>query len=206
MPLGFHPDRYVAFPSDHAILLDVARDRYPRLDPTLSGALREVLADVQSCDPATIALLKQHDILRDAATSRPLNHAAGAVSPTSQMTVRTGVDPNFAGTAMATLAIRFRLRRLGLKHSLVAASGRAARASVEDPATALVIANRFAAHRAWLPLPRACLPDGLALHAVLSRAGISARMIIGVRDRPFAAHCWVQAGDQLLGEQSETIA
>lgn len=207
MPLGFHPDRYVAFPGDNAVLLDVAGDRYHRLNGPVSAALIQILVDRAGCESSVVVLLKRHGLVLDSPESRPLRLAAAPeVKPISSEITRSNIWSGGAASAAATFTVRSRLRRLGLKQSLADAFRRASGVRLDDPAAALAVAHRFAVHRAWLPAPPACLPDSLALHAVLCQAGIAAQLCIGVRDRPFAAHCWVQAGPTLLNDLSETVA
>ncbi len=50
-----------------------------------------------------------------------------------------------------------------------------------------------------------CLPRSLALWRVLRRHRHKAQIVLGVKDLPFAAHCWVQSDDLLLNDRLETI-
>lgn len=207
MTLGLHPDRYVAFPSARAIVLDIAADRYWRLSSVLSVSLAELLREPTAPRLPALGPLLEQAILIDSAISRPLALAAAA-SP--QQCTRTGTpkptSANFAISALAIFTTRYQLRRSGLKQCLAAASRRAQHAQCDDAAAAREIASSFERHRAWFPLTPRCLPDGLALHAVLCRCGIAARLIIGVRDQPFAAHCWVAVGDAVLNDPLEAVA
>lgn len=45
-----------------------------------------------------------------------------------------------------------------------------------------------------------CLPRSIALALCLAARGVRAHVVIGVAIAPFAAHCWVQAGDEILNE------
>ncbi len=49
----------------------------------------------------------------------------------------------------------------------------------------------------------ACLFDSLALLEYLAWHGIHPDWVFGVRARPFAAHCWLQAGDVVLNDTVE---
>ncbi len=44
-----------------------------------------------------------------------------------------------------------------------------------------------------------CLPNALAMRKMLARRGIGAEIVVGVM-LPFAAHCWLQSGDQVLSD------
>ena len=50
-----------------------------------------------------------------------------------------------------------------------------------------------------------CLPRSIALARCLLRRGAPARLVIGVKLAPFAAHCWVQRGDQVLNDSVEEV-
>jgi hypothetical protein len=51
-----------------------------------------------------------------------------------------------------------------------------------------------------VPIEPVCLLDSLSLLRFLSRRGLSTNIVFGVTPEPFAAHCWVQAGDMVLNE------
>ncbi|MDR6512013.1 hypothetical protein J2792_002896 [Novosphingobium capsulatum] len=51
-----------------------------------------------------------------------------------------------------------------------------------------------------------CLPRSLALVDLLARRGWRAHAVLGVRQGPFAAHCWVQAGRMVLNDTPEAVA
>lgn len=50
-----------------------------------------------------------------------------------------------------------------------------------------------------------CLLDSLTLARFLSGYGLFARWIIGVKTRPFGAHCWIQHGEHVLNGTSEYV-
>lgn len=51
-----------------------------------------------------------------------------------------------------------------------------------------------------------CLPRSMALASCLFRAGHDVSLVMGVRLRPFAAHCWVQHGGRVLNDTPEDVA
>lgn len=67
-------------------------------------------------------------------------------------------------------------------------------------------ARRFMSARRLVPIKANCLLDSLALLRWLGPAGRSAMLVFGAKLDPFAAHCWVQAGDVLLNDALETVA
>jgi hypothetical protein len=60
--------------------------------------------------------------------------------------------------------------------------------------------GQFARARRYVPIEPVCLLDSLSLLRFLSRRGLPANIVFGVAPEPFAAHCWVQAGDMVLNE------
>lgn len=50
-----------------------------------------------------------------------------------------------------------------------------------------------------------CLPRSVALALGLAARGIHAQLFIGVKTAPFAAHCWVQLGGDVLSDSVEEV-
>lgn len=50
-----------------------------------------------------------------------------------------------------------------------------------------------------------CLPRSIALAICLAARGVDVQLVIGVKIAPFGAHCWVQAGDEVLNETVEEV-
>lgn len=50
-----------------------------------------------------------------------------------------------------------------------------------------------------------CLPRSIALALCLARHDCRGNVVLGVKLAPFAAHCWVQAGDQVLNDELEEV-
>lgn len=71
-----------------------------------------------------------------------------------------------------------------------------------DPAIA---ALRFRDARRWIPIESHCLTDSLALLTYLRDRGQGAMLVFGAKLDPFAAHCWLQAGDLLLNDSIDRI-
>jgi len=51
-----------------------------------------------------------------------------------------------------------------------------------------------------------CLPRSLGLNRALARKGCRSHIVLGVKLGPFAAHCWVQAGQDVLNDTVEEVA
>lgn len=50
-----------------------------------------------------------------------------------------------------------------------------------------------------------CLPRSIAMALRLARYGYRADVVLGVKLAPFAAHCWVQCGDEVLNDSLEEV-
>jgi hypothetical protein len=192
---------------DHAIILDERADRYTKLDRISSQALKQCLAGIEveaAPDPLSYLLelgviVPAHDhqltsVVMPPLGVRSIDHAIG----------QTGSLRPIA-TAFHLAAARRQLHAQGLAATLAEARQRAARCQDQNDDRAAAIARNFRVSRGWLPFPRACLPDSLALHAMLCRRSVRSTLVIGVRDYPFSAHCWVQSGSLVLTDQAEEL-
>ena len=50
-----------------------------------------------------------------------------------------------------------------------------------------------------------CLARSIALSLCLASQGVHAHVVLGVRLAPFGAHCWAQAGDEILNDSVEEV-
>jgi hypothetical protein len=71
-------------------------------------------------------------------------------------------------------------------------------------AQARFVAAAWQSERLWSAQNR-CLPRSLALASALRSAGGAARLVIGVRLNPFAAHAWVQDGTIVLNDTLDHV-
>ena len=96
------------------------------------------------------------------------------------------------------------LRLLPLWRIVVRISAHAQSTGMDSKADLVSTAGRltrsFREVRPWYPRDYLCLFDSLALTLYLRRHNIGTRWIFGVREDPFAAHCWVQCGGVVLNE------
>lgn len=67
------------------------------------------------------------------------------------------------------------------------------------------LATLFVRVRKVIPMAPHCLTDCLALIGWLRLQGAVCSLVFGVKLDPFAAHCWVQAGEVLLSDRCEAI-
>ena len=79
------------------------------------------------------------------------------------------------------------------------ADSRAQTGAVEEAA------RRFLRFSPWLPIEGECLVRSAMLVAWLKSSSLQADWVFGVRLWPFAAHCWIQAGDVCLNDDVERL-
>lgn len=72
-----------------------------------------------------------------------------------------------------------------------------------DLAVARLVHSKFAAARIWAPAAYVCLFDSLALSRFLIGRGVRSDLVVGVRSRPFSAHCWVEVDGAILDDGGE---
>lgn len=66
-------------------------------------------------------------------------------------------------------------------------------------------ARAFGRMLPWVPAQGVCLYRSFYLLAFLRRRGLSASWVFGVQTYTFEAHCWLQAGDLVLGDHVEHV-
>lgn len=188
---------------DRIVFLDIRADRYGCLSPALALDIIRIASGLEASSGGCERLVAAGLLLRDGSVAiwpdvpRPSVSALDGSSP-------RGRPVRFL--AARWLATRLRLRWLGLASSLaVLRRLKSSDVLVHAPATAAMIARAFAYQRSRLPVRRVCLPDGLLLSRILLRQGLDCRLVFGVRLDPFAAHCWVMAGDCLLSDRLDAI-
>ena len=84
--------------------------------------------------------------------------------------------------------------------------GRATCASTLSPEGVTQLYERFDRVRVWIPHAYVCLFNSLCLVRFMLRRCVRASLVFGVRARPFAAHCWVEASGLILDAGGEDCA
>lgn len=198
----------------HMIFLDIARDRYFKLTGLLEKAMRSFQAheDVASMllkDLAAARILVEAPDLKARATIANIQHPTRSAieQPAAIAGHRFSVAIVFEVMAIVW-STRRQLKTRKLKTNLDEASAyRDRKTGALKVAASTILENnllhanwQFARARRYVPIEPICLLDSLSLLRFLSRRGLSANIVFGVTWEPFAAHCWVQAGDMVLTE------
>lgn len=198
----------------HMIFLDTAQDRYFRLTGRLEEAMRrfrthEDVASTLLEDLATTGILVQAQDSKAWTTTENIQRASRSAieQPAAIMHNRLSLTVVFEVMAIIW-STRRQLKTCSLKANLDEASAYRDRktgphevSTPPDLEDSLLHANwQFVRARRYVPIEPICLLDSLSLLRFLSRRGLSANIVFGVTPEPFAAHCWVQAGDIVLNE------
>ena len=194
---------FLACVDDDVIVLDLATDRYDglldigdriRLDD--NGALQVVDASIAS-ELVTAGI---------ATPAQPLARCAMPVTPRREL--RTDPSPSKrdvlrAAIILFTATLRFRgqslLSLVTFRHRL-----RDPEAVSEARLGQLVGAARTA--RPWIPFEGECLQRSFLLRAHLAAQGVATDWVFGVATWPFAAHCWLQIGDLVVGDRLSRVS
>lgn len=80
----------------------------------------------------------------------------------------------------------------------------ASAASPEEHLALSIAAARSA--MPWVPFEGECLQRAFQLRRLLAERGMSVTWMFGVRTWPFAAHCWLQSDDLVVGDTVERVS
>lgn len=75
-----------------------------------------------------------------------------------------------------------------------------------SPTTILRCVSAFRSGLPWIPRQGVCLHRSFMLIHFLAERGVAADWVFGVRTWPFAAHCWVQIGALVVGDDLHKVA
>ena len=221
-------DSFVCISADHAVFLDLRKDRYSALNPTAARALAGVVQGWPEREnreePATAGAERGEDVIRsllterlvtdDEMTGKPatpvhVNSATVTFMPSTTHSPRLDVVHlrNFVG-AWLSATLMFRL--LSLKTTVERARRR--KASAYTSVTQFDLAKAYPLMMAYFILrphffnaANACLRDSLTVVEFLARYGLFPTWVFGVRMYPFAAHSWVQAGSVVLNDYVDHV-
>lgn len=196
----------LAVAQGHAIFLDCRADRYFALSPAENDAVLSLLAGAPVSARTTRALTAAIGV--EATQQAVQSLLAGKVTPRCRLAV--SMEPPSWPVRLAavrnlvTTSISLRVR--GLHRTLERLPHRSSDAA-PDASSKMTQAVR--AHH-WLSrhvtAHDACLVRSLSLARHLWSRKCNAQLVIAVKADPFAAHCWVQLGDQLLNEDLDIAA
>ena len=194
---------FLARVDDDVIVLNLAEDRYDGLLGAGDAIALDERGAIQVVDADIAAELIAGGI---ATAAQPLSRNPRPVAARRELQsdpAPAGRDVLRAAISLITATLRFRGRSLlslvTFQHRL-----RGAEAISEARLGELVGAARVA--RPWIPFEGECLQRSFLLRAHLAAQGVATDWIFGVATWPFAAHCWLQIGDLVVGDRLSRVS
>lgn len=190
---------------DRPVFLDLPADRYFCLGTELETAFRS-WALGEDPTPAARATLIGHRLLEPGESAEPRASPAAPASSLLDLPAGKARLPMFAAALCHLAAAAARLRVRGLEGTIGGLHRRKARSrSGADMARAIRIAHMHERAALLTTSYDKCLWRSLALAGHLTAAGLGCELVLGVRLRPFHAHCWVRIADAVVNDRVETV-
>jgi hypothetical protein len=206
MGLQLLPELSFCLVEDRVIFLDLASDRYFRLQSADERVFVELVNGSEDLSPSDLPAgfpvrrLFRHvsKPARPCPAIAPACRQAFLPDPTTRPSVIQVTEALF-GQLRASRRVRNQ-RFLTLVEQLRSMSNnRHQNVRVDEIVQAHALTDLiYSAHDR-------CLAKSIALFAALRRSAIDGRLIFGVTARPFAAHCWVQVDDMVLNGDIDLI-
>lgn len=187
---------------DDLIMLDVTADTYSCLLGAGSVVRLEDAGRIAIDDEDLAIELETHGVVQ---ADQPLRAPrtpvlASREAPRSlSMTDKAPVSLALAHLLVSTVVFH----RKTLKQLLAAVETGPRAGARKTDLTALLADYRAALP--WTPFEGECLQRGFLLKRLLGSHGIASDWIFGVRTWPFAAHCWIQVDDLVVGDSLERV-
>ena len=199
--------------SERLLFLDTVADRYFCLPPNAEHGFRQIVAGTVLDDTDRDHLA---GMLRSGTLVETVEHRTPAPFRSSRhasLSLLDASDPpastiSVAHARLHLLAARFSLRHRPL-HAILRGIDLAKtpwpRSGDVDPEALQAAASAFERTTRFMRSHDQCLSRSIAMARYLAARNLPADLMIGVRLRPFAAHCWVQSGRWLVNDQIDTI-
>lgn len=208
--LVLHRDVSCCSVDGQLIFLDTRTDRYFRLSDELEAAFGRHM-DGHAVTHDRLARLVERGVLTPEASGERRPPPLSVPVPTCSALERTaahrhGRRPPLAKTAALVGLTQLQLKTMSLQRILArlaalrARLAQSASVDIDGHSRALEAVAEFASARRFVPITPCCLLDSVALLKYLTTCGIHAHLVFGVMAHPFAAHCWVQRGEDVLND------
>ena len=192
---------------DDAVFLDVSTNAYFCL-PAIAAALR-----IRGRALAVSADGLAEDLLAAGLAEASANGEGGRRAPPPRRTARALIEAMPEGTRRSPTWRHWRAAiGAGIANQRDQRRAFAARLPAShdatETATSQTLLGDLDAYRTlspWLPFDGACLYRSGMLRRYLVALGHRVDWVFGVRTWPFAAHCWLQAGDVALDDEAERL-
>lgn len=196
--------------SGRLIFLDRHADRYFGLSDSLEQTLEDLIGDGIAHPAGTAALIERGLLIERPGVNTvigPVDRAVPRHSLLGGASEAIGLA-TILPAASRQLASRLLIRTAGLERALYRFE-RLRRPPRPVLPAELEHARRIAArHQAAGMLAgthERCLPNAHAIGCELARAGLAARLVFGVKLRPFEAHCWVELDDAAVNDRIDLV-
>ena len=211
--LGMRADLHALISQNRTILLDMRRNRYFGLPLATDHAFQRWCAGaLEDGDNAKLRPMVAAGLLVEASAAGPISPPRLPLPPTAEIPMEKRGEGSVT-VVLRCLAAQARaswwLRHHSLAEIRLLLEARRARGilgNAPDPLQcSATIAAGFASTE-WIlaPLDR-CLPRSLAFCLVAAASQVAARLVIGVRTNPFAAHSWSEFGGTVLNDRLERV-
>lgn len=197
---------HMAWCGPDVVVLDVASDAYALLVDVAEGLRPGPHASALHVHPDLLADLEALDLVVSTATVKP-----GTRPPLPALNGEIAYSggplgaARVTGAALDSLISTADFQGKSFADLVASASRRRRNEGPRDPHRVAAAAAAFQAVHPWIPFEGDCLQRGYMLHHHMSRSGIPANWVFGVRTWPFLAHCWVQVGDVVVGDSRERV-
>lgn len=186
------------------IILDVKADQYSCLFQgaawtTLTEDGAVIVSDDQSANELRGAGL--------ATSERPAQVRLRPTEPRREWTPATGGQPLRilkASLDLLAATLAFRGKHFSDLIQPVGAAPWRTNSSQEHVLATVLLSYRSALP--WIPFEGECLQRAFQLRRILMREGIATDWVFGVRAWPFGAHCWLQIGDEVIGDSLARVS
>lgn len=193
---------------DRFLFLDLGRDRYFALADTADRVFAALLAGDETGGNDAGRLVAQGLLVETPGTECPLP-VRSPPAPVSSLLDLAGTASRGGGAAALArrLLATAELRATSLAGALSRLAQRKERQArnVGAAADPLPVTRAFAAAALIVPARDRCLTTSLALAHRLVSLGHAPDLMLGVKLRPFQAHCWVQLGAVLPGDHVDVV-
>lgn len=189
---------FLAQVREDIIVLDVNADSYACLVNAAEWLTVHPDGSLQVADHSTARALVAPGLAQMDPPIRPRRSATAASRELTPCPVVSTPEILQAAVRMAAATLAFRERPLALL--IRSDQPTRSRRSPMDPHRLGRSVAAFQRALPWLPLEGECLQRSFQLKRLLVARGIRTDWIFGVRTWPFAAHCWLQIEDMVVGD------
>ncbi len=193
-----------------ALFLDARGDRYFAFSPSVSQqflSLVDAISSGSTVDPDLADSFVARGVLMEGQRDRWWMTPTPRRPTTEWCMPDDPLPPRWSTVCLALLCIIVTLIRLRVRpfYSIVRDHAKTPRRSEQTRALSdRAISAFLLSLRIW-PWSLQCMPTSVSLRTFLACYGVRSDLVVAVKLNPFAAHCWVQVGDRVIGDTLEQV-